>query len=57
VTSKFAGIGVFLYRAIDRSGTLVDLMFSRHRDMAAAKAFFESDARCKARRAKDKNQE
>ena len=31
----------YLYRAIDRSGALVDVMFSEHRDMAAAKAFFE----------------
>jgi putative transposase len=31
-----------LYRAIDRSGALVVVMFSEHRDMAAAKAFFES---------------
>ena len=32
----------YLYRAIDRSGGLVDVMFSEHRDMAAAKAFFRS---------------
>jgi putative transposase len=32
----------YLYRAIDRSGALVDAMFSEHRDMAAAKAFFRS---------------
>jgi len=31
-----------LYRAIDCYGALVDVMFSEHRDMAAAKAFFES---------------
>ena len=31
----------YLYRAIDRSGALVDVMFSERRDMAAAKAFFE----------------
>jgi len=31
-----------LYRAIDRSGALVDVMFSEHRDMAAARAFFRS---------------
>ena len=30
----------YLYRAIDRSGALVDVVFSEHRDMAAAKAFF-----------------
>jgi putative transposase len=32
----------YLYRAINRSGALVDVMFSEHRDMAAAKAFFKS---------------
>jgi putative transposase len=31
-----------LYRAIDRSGALVDVLFSERRDMAAAKAFFRS---------------
>ena len=39
---KVQGRRVYLYRAIDRSGALVDVMFSEHRDMAAAKAFFES---------------
>src|ERR671932_320454 len=33
---------VYLYRAIDRSGALVDVMLSETRDMAAAKAFFRS---------------
>ena len=32
----------YLYRAIDRSGALVDVLFSEHRDMAAARAFFRS---------------
>jgi putative transposase len=32
----------YLYRAIDRDGALVDVMLSRHRDLAAAKAFFRS---------------
>ena len=32
----------YLYRAIDRTGTLVDVLFSEHRDMAAAQAFFRS---------------
>jgi transposase-like protein len=32
----------YLYRAIDRSGALADVMFSEHRDIAAAKAFFQS---------------
>ena len=32
----------YLYRAIDSDGQLVDAMLSEHRDMVAAKAFFES---------------
>ncbi len=32
----------YLYRAIDRDGNLVDSLLSDKRDMAAAKAFFES---------------
>ena len=32
----------YLYRAIDRNGNLVDVLFSEHRDMAAAQAFFRS---------------
>ena len=39
---KVHGHWRYLYRAIDRSGALVDVIFSEHRDMAAAKAFFES---------------
>jgi transposase-like protein len=39
---KVHGQWRYLYRAIDRSGARVDVMFSEHRDMAAAKAFFES---------------
>src|ERR1700749_3857391 len=39
---KVNGRWCYLYRAIDRSGALVDVMFSEHRDMAAAKAFFRS---------------
>ena len=38
---KVHGHWRYLYRAIDRSGALVDVMFSKYRDMAAAKAFFE----------------
>jgi transposase-like protein len=34
-----------LYRAIDSSGALVDVMFSERRDMAAAKGFFRSAKR------------
>jgi transposase-like protein len=33
---KVHGQWRYLYRAIDRSGVLVDVMFSEHRDMAAA---------------------
>ena len=32
----------YLYRAIDRNGALVDVLFSEHCDMAAAQAFFRS---------------
>src|ERR1700756_5145555 len=39
---KMHGQWRYLYRAIDRNGLLVDVMFSEHRDMAAAKAFFRS---------------
>ena len=39
---KVGGHWGYLYRAIDRSGALVDVMFSETRDMAAAKAFFRS---------------
>ena len=40
---KVQGRWCYLYRAIDRSGALVDVLFSEHRDMAAAKAFFRSE--------------
>ena len=39
---KVRGRWVYLYRAIDRDGHLVDTMLSEHRDMAAAQAFFRS---------------
>ena len=39
---KVDGRWCYVYRAIDRSGALVDVLFSEHRDMAAAKAFFRS---------------
>ena len=32
----------YLYRAIDRNGNLVDVLFSEHPDRAAAQAFFRS---------------
>jgi transposase-like protein len=37
---KVGGRWCYVYRAIDGSGALVDVMFSERRDMAAAKAFF-----------------
>src|SRR4051794_40386731 len=39
---KVHGRWCYLYRAIDRTGTLVDVLLSEHRDMAAAQAFFRS---------------
>jgi transposase-like protein len=39
---KVGGRWAYLYRAIDREGSLVDTMLSEHRDMAAAQAFFRS---------------
>jgi putative transposase len=39
---KAAGQWPYLYRATDRSGALVDVLFSEHRDMAAARAFSRS---------------
>jgi transposase-like protein len=39
---KVQGRWVYLYRAIDRSGALVDVMLSETRDMKAARAFFRS---------------
>src|SRR3712207_2284135 len=39
---KVRGRWVYLYRAIDRGGNLIDTMLSEHRDMAAAQAFFRS---------------
>ena len=39
---KVAGRWCYLYRAIDSSGALVDVLFSEHRDMEAARAFVRS---------------
>jgi len=39
---KVDGRWCYLYRAIDRTGALVDMLFSEHRDMEAARAFFRS---------------
>jgi hypothetical protein len=36
------GQWAYLYRAIDSDGQLVDSLLREHRDLAAAKAFFES---------------
>jgi putative transposase len=39
---KVKGRSVYLYRAIDRDGNLVDILLSEKRDKAAAEAFFRS---------------
>ena len=39
---KVRGRWVYLYRAVDRDGNLIDAMLSEHRDMKAAQAFFRS---------------
>jgi putative transposase len=39
---KVHGHWRYLYRAVDRDGALVDVMLSERRDLAAAKAFFQS---------------
>src|SRR4051794_17290445 len=39
---KVHGRWCYLYRAIDRNGTLIDVLVSEHRDRAAAQAFFRS---------------
>jgi transposase-like protein len=39
---KVKGRWMYLYRAIDRDGNLVDVLLSEQRDKAAAKAFFRS---------------
>ena len=39
---RVRGRWVYLYRAVDRDGNLIDAMLSEHRDMKAAKAFFRS---------------
>lgn len=37
---KVKGKWCYLFRAIDRDGKLIDCMLSEHRDMTAAKMFF-----------------
>ena len=39
---KVDGRWCYVYRAIDSTGALVDVLFSERRDMAAARAFFRS---------------
>src|SRR4029453_1847902 len=39
---KVKGRGVYLYRAIDRDGNLVDVLLSERQDQAPAEAFFRS---------------
>jgi putative transposase len=39
---KVKGRSVYLYRAIDRDGNLVDVLLSEKRDKAAAESFFRS---------------
>src|SRR5262249_43151959 len=39
---KVKGHGVYLYRAIDRDGNLVDVFLSEQQDQAAAEAFFRA---------------
>jgi putative transposase len=38
---KVKGKWVYLYRAVDKFGDIIDFMFSEHRDEAAATAFFK----------------
>jgi transposase-like protein len=39
---RVSGRWCYVYRAIDRTGALVDVLFSEHRDLKAARAFFRS---------------
>jgi putative transposase len=38
---KVAGHWKYLYRAVDRAGNTIDFLLRAHRDLAAARAFFE----------------
>jgi len=42
---KVKGIWKYLYRAVDKEGKTVDFLLTAHRDMAAAKRFFEKTMR------------
>jgi transposase-like protein len=37
---KVAGRGVYLYRAIDQEGQVIDVLLSEERDLAATHRFF-----------------
>jgi transposase, IS6 family len=39
-TSRVAGQGRYLYRAVDQYGQVIDVMISEQRDTAAARRFF-----------------
>jgi len=42
---KVKGVWKYLYRAVDKEGKTVDFLLTAHRDMAAAKRFFEKAMR------------
>jgi transposase-like protein len=37
---KVAGVGRYVYRAVDQNGQVIDVFVSRHRDIASARTFF-----------------
>jgi putative transposase len=43
--SKVKGVWKYLYRAFDKEGKTVDFLLTAHRDMAAARRFFEKAMR------------
>ena len=42
---KVEGIWKYLYRAVAKAGKTVDFLLTQHRDMAAARRFFEKAVR------------
>ena len=42
---KIKGVWKYLYRAVDKEGRTVDFLLTAHRDVAAAKRFFEKAIR------------